>query len=111
MKYREDGEYSIDNNIAERNVRPFTVDRKNTMTFGSEEGIDCAATYHTIIQTCRMMGVRVLRYLQEFFKKFSEGCRDYAHMVPGKLALDWIIVKFTLSDKKQGTRNLLANSG
>ena len=28
MKYREDGEYSIDNNIAERNVRPFTVDRE-----------------------------------------------------------------------------------
>lgn len=88
MIYRDDGEYSIDNNIAERNVRPFTIDRKNTMTFGSEEGIECAATYHTIIQTCRMMGVRVLRYLQEFFKKFSEGCRDYAHMVPGRLALD-----------------------
>lgn len=71
MKHRENREYSIDNNIVERNVRPFTVDRKNTMTFGSEEAIECAATYHTIIQTCRMMGVRVLRYLQEFFKKFS----------------------------------------
>ena len=88
MKYREDGEYSIDNNIAEKNVRPFTVDRKNTMTFGSEEGIDCAATYHTIIQTCRMMGVKVLKYLQSFFKKFSEGCRDYAQMLPGQLAID-----------------------
>ena len=76
MRYREDGEYSIDNNIVERNVRPFTVDRKNTMTFGSEEGIDCVATYHTIIQTCRMMGVKVLKYLQSFFKKFSEGCRS-----------------------------------
>ena len=49
MEYRENREYSIDNNIAEKNVRPFTVDRKNTMTLGSEEGIDCAATYHTII--------------------------------------------------------------
>ena len=88
MRYREDGEYSIDNNIVERNVRPFTVDRKNTMTFGSEEGIDCVATYHTIIQTCRMMGVKVLKYLQSFFKKFSEGCRDYAQMLPGQLAID-----------------------
>ena len=87
MRYRDDGEYSIDNNIAERNVRPFTVDRKNTMTFGSEEGIDCTATYHTIIQTCRMMGVKVLKYLQSFFKKFSEGCRDYAQMLPGPLAI------------------------
>ena len=88
MRYRDDGEYSIDNNIAERNVRPFTVDRKNTMTFGSEEGIDCAATYHTIIQTCRMMGVKVLKYLQSFFKKFSEECREYAQMLPGQLAID-----------------------
>ncbi|MCO6025937.1 hypothetical protein NG821_08825 [Prevotella cerevisiae] len=24
-------------------------------------GIECAATYHTIIQTCRMMGVKVLK--------------------------------------------------
>ena len=78
MEYRENREYSIGNNIVERNVRPFTVDRKNTMTFGSEEGIDWAATYNTIIQTCRMMGVKVLKYLQSFFKKFSEGCRDYA---------------------------------
>ena len=88
MKYREDGEYSIDNNIAEKNVRTFIVDRKNTMTFGSEEGIDCAATYHTINQTCRMMGVKVLKYLQSFFKKFSEGCCDYAQMLPGQLAID-----------------------
>lgn len=38
------------------------------------------------------MGVRVLRYLQEFFKKFSEGCRDYAHMLPGKLVLNLIFI-------------------
>ena len=28
MKYREDGEYSIDINFAKRNVRPFTMDRE-----------------------------------------------------------------------------------
>ena len=88
MEYRENREYSIDNNIVERNVRPFTVDRKNTMTFGSEEGIDCAATNHTIIQTCRKMGVKVLKYLQGFFKKYSDGCRDYAQMLSGQLAID-----------------------
>ena len=88
MEYREDGQYSIDNNIAKRNVRPFNVDRKNTMTFGSEEGIDFAAIYHTIIQTCRKIGVKVLKYLQGFFKKSSDGCRDYAQMLPGRLAIN-----------------------
>lgn len=100
MKYREDGEYSIDNNIAERNVRPFTVDRKNTMTFGREDGIDCAATYHTFIQTCRMMGVKVLKYLQRFFKKFSEDCRDYTQMPPGGSLLIKKIIVHSLAENE-----------
>lgn len=33
------------------------------------------------------MGVKVLNYLQQFFKKFFEGCRDYAHMVLWQLTL------------------------
>lgn len=88
MKYRNDGEYSIDNNIAERNIRPATVERKNSLSFASEDGIECSAAYHTIVQTCRMMRVRVLKYLQSFFKTFKDGCRDFMNMLPGKLAID-----------------------
>lgn len=87
MNYRNDGEYSIDNNIAERNVRPATIERKNSLSFASEDGIECSATYHTIVQTCRMMGVRVLKYFQSFFKIFKDGCRDFMNMLPGKLAI------------------------
>ena len=88
MNYRNDGEYSIDNNIAERNVRPATVERKNSLSFASEGGIECSTTYHTIIQTCRMMGIKVLNYLQTFFEKFNEGCRDFAKMTPGYLVIN-----------------------
>jgi hypothetical protein len=88
MNYRKDGEYSIDNNIAERNVRPACVERKNSLSFASVEGIECSATYHTIIQTCRMMGIEVLKYFQAFFRKFDEGCRDFVKMIPGQLAID-----------------------
>jgi hypothetical protein len=88
MNYRKDGEYSIDNNIAERNVRPACVERKNSLSFASVEGIECSATYHTVIQTCRMMGIEVLKYMQAFFRKFDEGCRDFHEMIPGQLAID-----------------------
>lgn len=88
MNYRNDGEYTIDNNTAERNIRPATVERKNSLSFASEDGIECSATYHTIVQTCRMMKVRVLKYFQYFFEKFKEGCRDFTNMIPGKLALN-----------------------
>ena len=35
MAWRNDGNYSIDNNLAERSIRPLTVQRKNSMMFGS----------------------------------------------------------------------------
>lgn len=34
------------------------------------------------------MGAKVLKYLQTFFEKFNEGCRDFANMIPEKLAMD-----------------------
>lgn len=33
MAWRYDGNYSIDNNLAERSIRPLTVQRKNSMMF------------------------------------------------------------------------------
>ena len=49
---------------------------------------NCFPGQDRLAQIMKVHRNSVLRYLQEFFKKFSEGCRDYAHMVPGKLALD-----------------------
>ena len=38
--YRNDGEYSIDNMAAERAIRPVTVQRKDSLFFGSVKGIN-----------------------------------------------------------------------
>ena len=35
IRYSEDGNYDIDNQAAERAIRPFTVHRKNAVSFGS----------------------------------------------------------------------------
>lgn len=37
--YRNDGEYSIDNTIAERAIRPIVLQRNGSMFFGSVKGI------------------------------------------------------------------------
>ena len=39
MAWRNDGNYSIYNNLAERSIRPLTVQRKNSMMFGSEKAL------------------------------------------------------------------------
>ena len=50
--YRNDSEYSIDNMAIERAIRPITVQRKNSLFFGSMKGIPNSAIYskHSIFR-------------------------------------------------------------
>jgi hypothetical protein len=52
------------------------------------ENVEYLAICHTVVQTCRMMGIEVLKYMQAFFMKFDEGCRDFHEMIPAQLAID-----------------------
>ena len=47
--FLQDGNLPIDNNIAERAIRPLTTQRNSMLHFGSDEGAEMAATYHSII--------------------------------------------------------------
>jgi len=52
--YLKDGRYNIDNSLAARTLRPMTVERKNSLTFGSHAGAKVSVIYHTFIETCKM---------------------------------------------------------
>lgn len=67
--YRKNGEYPIDNNLAERQVRPLAAKRKSILHYGSDEGARMASTYHSIVSTLRMRE----RSVWEFFGKFFRG--------------------------------------
>ena len=82
VKYREDGECTIDNMNAERAIRPFTVARKNSLHFSSEDGVDMAMTYHTIIETCKQIGLNIKYYLNHIFHRLMNGDKDYESMLP-----------------------------
>ena len=87
LKYRNDGHYTIDNMLAERAVRPFTVKRKNSLFFSSEDGIKSALKYHTLIETCKNVGLNVKEYFTYVFRKLIEGEKDYEKLLPGAVAL------------------------
>ena len=80
--YVKDGRYSIDNSLAERTLRPMTVERKNSLSFGSHDGAEVSVIYHTFIETCKMCGVSTLEYFKEFFKAIMLGRTDYENMLP-----------------------------
>ena len=80
--YIKDGRYCIDNSLAERTLRPMTVERKNSLTFGSHAGAKVSVIYHTLIETCKMCGVSTLEYFKEFFKAIMQRRTDYENMLP-----------------------------
>lgn len=48
---KNDGEYPIDNIPVEEILRPITIQRKNSLFFGSTTGIRNSAIYNTFIET------------------------------------------------------------
>ena len=90
--YIKDGRYCIDrsalplgsskNSLAERTLRPMTVERKNSLTFGSHAGAKVSVIYHTFIETCKMCGISTLEYFKEFFKAIMQGRTDYENLLP-----------------------------
>ncbi len=85
--YTKDGHYPIDNNIAERTIRKLTTQRNSMLHFGSDEGVEMAATYHSVISTVKLHGMSVWNYLGSFFKKIFNGCRDFVSLIPGNMEL------------------------
>ena len=85
--FLKDGNLPIDNNLAERAIRPLTTQRNSIQHFGSDEGAEMAATYHSIIRTVKMQGRSAWEYLGKFFTKIFNGCRDFFSMRPDKIGL------------------------
>ena len=55
--YLGDGQLEIDNNTAERAMRPIALGRKNYLFMGSQAGGRAAAIAYTLIETAKMNGV------------------------------------------------------
>ena len=85
--FLKDGDLPIDNNLAERAIRPLTTQRNSMLHFGSDEGAEMVATYHSIISTVKMQGRSAWEYLGKFFTKIFNGCRDFFSMRPDKIGL------------------------
>jgi len=53
LRFTEHGFLNIDNNAAERALRPAAVGRKNWLFAGSDKGGRTAAVLYSFTQTCR----------------------------------------------------------
>jgi transposase len=65
IRYTEAGFLSIDNNVAEREMKRIAIGRKNWLFVGSENGGRTAAVLFSFTSTCQRLGVEPWAYLQD----------------------------------------------
>ena len=78
---------SMANKVSDALACPLTTQRNAMLHFGSDEGVEMAATYHSIISTVKMQGRSAWEYLGKFFTKIFNGCRDFLGLRPDKIGL------------------------
>ena len=71
IRYCEDGDLEIDNNGAERSLRPIAVGRKNWLFFGSDNGGCTAAILTSFVATCKRLHIDPFVYLRDIFERIS----------------------------------------
>lgn len=70
--FLEDGRVAIDNNAAERGMRPIGVGRRNWLFAGSDTGGETLARAMTIIETAKMNGVDPQAYFTDVLSRIHD---------------------------------------
>src|SRR5487761_2532935 len=71
-RYRDDGRIEIDNNSAERSIRPLVLGRRNYMFAGSDVGGERAANIYSLIGTALLNGLDPYLYLRHVLERIAE---------------------------------------
>jgi transposase len=84
VRYIDDGRAPIDNNLIERDIRPFTTGRNAWLFSDSVAGADASAIIYSLMLTCRACGVEPYAYLRHVFTALPQrqpGC-DLTDLLP-----------------------------
>ncbi len=87
--YVSDGKVEIDNNAAERAIRPLVVGRKNHLFAGSELGGHTGAALYSIMGTAKLNGIDPKAYLTAVLKRINcTPITEVAELLPWNINLD-----------------------
>ncbi len=71
-RYRDDGRIEIDNNSAERSIRPVVLGRRNYLFAGADSGGERAANIYSLIGTALLNGRDPYLYLRHVLGRIAE---------------------------------------
>ncbi len=84
--YTTRGDLPIDNNQAERVIRPIVIGRKNWLFIGSEDATAWAALNHTLFESCRIARVEPRAYLRYVIASLHAGTAKPHDLTPERCA-------------------------
>ena len=70
--FLDDGRVAIDNNAAERAVRPICLGKKNWLFAGSETGAETLARAMTLIESAKMNGLDPQAYITDLLNRIHD---------------------------------------
>ncbi len=81
-----DGQFEIDNNLVENEVRPAAVGCRRRLFSGHPDAGWYRAVIYTIIQSCRRRGINPQEYLTDVLRRLPSSTN---HQVPALLPSRW----------------------
>ena len=85
LVYLQHGELSIDNNRAERAIKPFVIGRKNWLFANTRNGATASAILYSLVETAKANGLKPERYLQALLEQLPT--TDIEQLTPWKIKL------------------------
>jgi transposase len=81
-RYLGDARFTIDNNVAERAVRPLAIGRKNWLFIGGDGGLPSAAVLMSLCVSAKRHGVNPWAYLTDVLTQLSAKPEDVTNLLP-----------------------------
>lgn len=100
VRYTEDGDLEIDNNRAERSLRPIVVGRNNWLFYGSDKGGRTGAVLSTLIASCKRLHIEPFAYLRDLFTRISTHPH---HQLDDLLPDKWLLAQQNVSSAHEET--------
>jgi len=82
VRYIEDGNLNIDNNRAERAIKPFVIGRKNWLFSYTENGANASAILYSLVETAKANGLIPFDYLKFLFEELPKEPDDLDYLLP-----------------------------
>ena len=86
-RYIDDGNLFIDNNRAERAVKPFVIGRKNWMFSNTANGAKASAMLYSIIETAKANGLMPFDYIAHCLEQLSHEPMAVEKLLPWNVKL------------------------